>query len=68
MGYCLEFSIELTTRLNHDGEISGDSGFDSERQSHDGEGDGPTALGGCSGDHCAEHHRDGEQVPIYRIL
>jgi len=55
---------KLTTRLDHDWEISGNGGFDSKSQGHDGEGNCPTALGGCSGDHRAEHHRDGEQVPI----
>jgi hypothetical protein len=53
--------------LNHNGKVSGDSGFDSKGQSHDREGDGTTALGGCSCDHSAEHHRDGEQVSIYEI-
>jgi len=55
---------KLTTRLDHDWEISGNGGFDSKSQGHDGEIDGPTALGGCSGYHRADHHRDREQVTI----
>ena len=50
--------------LDHEGEVSGDGGFDPEGERHDGEGDGAAALGGHSGDHGAAHHRDGHDVAV----
>ena len=58
-GFCF-----VTARLDHDREVSRDGRPDPERQSHNGESDGPASLGRGPAHNGPEDHGQGEDVAV----